>query len=142
MKGEIKITNFEYCKQIARVAHFGQFRKFTTPEEPYIHHPLRVASKFTDEKLKCIAVLHDVLEDSNFTADMLSVLGVDSEITKVVEILTHIKPVLYTDYIKTIKANPDAVQVKIQDITDNMRTAPASMVEKRYLPALEYLRGE
>jgi hypothetical protein len=32
MKGEIKITNFEYCKQIARVAHFGQFRKFTTVE--------------------------------------------------------------------------------------------------------------
>lgn len=139
MKGSQTIPEYSYCLKIAQVAHYGQFRKFSTPDEEYIHHPIRVSMDFGDEKMRCIAILHDVLEDSNFTAEMLLTLGVPDEVVSVVQVLTRKDGEPYTEYLNRVMENRDAIRIKIADIEDNMLTAPESLIKKRYTPALEKL---
>ena len=72
---------FKRCLNIAIIAHKGQTRK---DKRPYITHPIRVSCQFTDEKLKCIAILHDVLEDCGEEC----ITDIPDEIIDVVKLLT------------------------------------------------------
>ena len=105
--------------QIATDAHMGQVDK---GGNPYIGHPLAVADKVEGMVLKTVAVLHDVLEDSSFTADDLLAEGFPREVVEAVIVLTHNKtdPMSYEDYIRRVRKNPIACAVKIADITHNL----------------------
>lgn len=147
----IQTYNYEYCKKIAEVAHFHQVRKKSN--EPYIVHPEFVANQMEIaysnpvdpfissriQKLKCIAILHDVLEDSGFTDGMLRRIGVANDVIYVLGYLTHYDNVSYSDYIEQVIKNKYAVMVKIWDIRHNMLTCSPSAREERYLPALRRL---
>lgn len=136
MKGSGVIYDYNYCELIAKVAHFGQHRKFGDESE-YIVHPIAVASKFNDPRMKCIAVMHDVIEDSNFTTDMLHRLGIPGDVIQIVDILSRRDGEKYFDYIDRVLENRLAMEVKVEDVKHNMKTAPRSMVEKRYKPTLD-----
>jgi len=56
---------YKEASKIAYRAHYGQFRRGGTI--PYIIHPLRVANSFKDDIKKTIAILHDVVEDTELT---------------------------------------------------------------------------
>ncbi len=125
------------CYSIAKKAHEGQTRKVSG--KPYIIHPLSVANSFkSDSELRCIAVLHDVLEDSSFTAKDLIKMGVPIQIVEVVKVLTHSDNETYDDYIARVAKNPKARQVKIADILDNMKDCEPSKKAK-YAKALSVL---
>jgi (p)ppGpp synthase/HD superfamily hydrolase len=125
------------CESIARIAHAGQFR--WDEVTPYITHPARVvaACKYVDEK--CVAWLHDVLEDTDVELADLAAAGVPPDVMDAVQALTKVKGEAYEDYLKRVKANGLATRVKIQDILDNLGDTPSSKQVKKYAGALKFL---
>lgn len=102
---------------LAYEAHHGQTDKAGVP---YIFHPARVASGFTDEAAACTAWLHDVIEDTDYTIDDIRLAGFGSAICDALQLLTHNSRVTYMDYVKALAKNPIARAVKLADLRDNM----------------------
>lgn len=102
--------------KLAYDAHKGQTDKSGLP---YVFHPFYLACKMDDEYSICVALLHDVIEDSIYTFNDLYNLGFPNEIIDAVRVLTHKKDVSYIDYINEIKKNPLASKVKIEDLKHN-----------------------
>lgn len=128
---------------IATKAHEGQKDKAGMP---YINHPLHVASMMESEDEKAVALLHDVIEDTYYTKDMLLIEGIPMHIVDAVEALTHAGDTDYFEYLKTVKKNPLALSVKIQDLIHNSDLSriehPSPKDFKRlekYKKALEFL---
>ena len=104
--------------QIATNAHNGQFDR---GGNPYILHPLKVMHylKSTDEELQCIALLHDVIEDTSVTyCDLLSE-GMSIRVIEAVRALTKQPGFNYADYKQQVFANKDAMLVKMADLRHN-----------------------
>ena len=106
----------ETALKLAVEAHYGQRDK---GGRPYIFHPLRVAAGCSG-KAKVAALLHDTVEDTSVTFEQLAELGIDREILAAVKLLTHDKRVPYLDYVRKIRENPIAREVKLSDLRDNM----------------------
>lgn len=102
----------------ATVGHDGQFDK---GGKPYILHPLKVMHylKTDDEELMCIALGHDLMEDSGWTAKALLEEGFSERVVAGIVALTKVKGESYEDYKTRVKANPDAVLVKMADLRHN-----------------------
>lgn len=126
------------CYAIAEKAHQGQFRRDGTT--PYITHPKAVADKFNNAVTMCVAVLHDVLEDTSYTIDQLRQEGLDQRVVDAVVLLTK-NGGSYLDYIKAIACDPTARAVKIEDIKHNLQTSTGSQKDK-YELALHILTGK
>lgn len=109
--------NIEIALQIALDAHQGQVDKANLP---YILHPLRLMNKFKQTDLQIIALLHDVVEDSDFTIENLRQSGFSELILEVIECLTKRENENYDGFIERIRKNAFATQVKIADIKDNL----------------------
>ena len=88
---------------------------------PYILHCIHVMHnvKKNDDELKCIAVLHDVIEDTDVTADDLRALGMSDRVIDGVLAMTHEDGESYEDYIKKLSSNIDSVIVKKEDLRHN-----------------------
>lgn len=86
---------------------------------PYVFHPFHLAEQMTDEISTVCALLHDVVEDTDYTLEDLSKMGYPSEVIDVLKLLTHDPEVPYFDYVKAISANPIAKQVKLADLAHN-----------------------
>ena len=72
---------FAIAMDIAKDAHKGQTRK--NSNEPYINHPIRVAEGFKDvTEFYLTALLHDVVEDSHWTLDMLRERGIPERVVE------------------------------------------------------------
>ena len=106
----------ETALKLAVEAHYGQRDK---GGRPYIFHPLRVAAGCSG-KAKVAALLHDTVEDTSVTFEQLAELGIDGEILAAVRLLTHDKRVPYLDYVRKIRENPIAREVKLSDLRYNM----------------------
>lgn len=103
---------------IATNAHAGQFDKGGAP---YILHPLRVMSflKTTDEELQCIAVGHDVIEDTAVTYKDLRDAGISERVITGIAALTKVPGETLDEYKTRVFANPDAMAVKLCDLRHN-----------------------
>lgn len=101
--------------KLAYNAHHGQTDKSGMP---YIFHPYHLAEQMTDEISACVALLHDVVEDTPITMDILE-KEFPPQVTAAVRLLTHDKDTDYFDYIKAIKNNPVAKAVKLADLEHN-----------------------
>lgn len=87
---------------------------------PYILHPLRVMMSFIDEEFRVIALLHDVIEDSNYSLDYLEDNRISNECIRIIDILTRKKYQSYEEYIIKISEDRKASLVKMIDLQDNM----------------------
>ena len=104
---------------IASVAHVGQLDK---GGKPYILHPLFIMNQLLyDTELAIIAVLHDVLEDTDYTMQDLIAKGFSQRVLNALALLTHEDGVSYDEYIEGICTNLDAINVKRKDIDHNTR---------------------
>lgn len=101
----------------ATSAHNGQMDKSGMP---YILHPLRVMATFKDPYLMTIAVLHDVVEDTQCDLKILKRIGFPKRVLDGVEAMTYKKDETRDQYYARVKRNHDAREVKIHDIFDNM----------------------
>ena len=100
---------------LAYTAHHGQFDKGGVP---YIFHPIHLAEEMDDEISTCVALLHDTVEDTAVTLEELAE-SFPREIVAAVDLLTHRDGVEYFDYIRSIRADPVAVKVKLADLRHN-----------------------
>lgn len=120
-------------------AHKGQIRRDSNV--PYIVHPIRVSNCFNDMTRKTIAILHDVVEDTNVTLYDLS-KDFPSIIIEAVDALSRREDEQHFDYIRRVSKNELAVEIKIVDIVDNLSDTisvpPSSMID-RYNKSLEIL---
>ena len=106
----------EKALEIATKAHEGQYDKSGVP---YIEHPKHVAEGVHGDIAKATAYLHDVIEDTDVTAEDLRRDGIPEEVVEAVIMLTHDEHENYYDYIRRVKTNPIAKEVKIEDLKHN-----------------------
>lgn len=128
----------ELAKWIAETAHAGQTRH--DGSTPYMVHVQAVADAVED-RLKPIAYLHDVVEDTNISLDELKELGFDSYILDAVDLLTHCKNVPNIVYWKGIASNADATMVKLADIAHNLSSQPSEHAKLKYAKALAFFKS-
>ena len=141
------MSTLERAIEIATEAHQGQLDK---AGKDYIGHPLRVMAmgRTLDEKI--VGVLHDVIEDSDWTFGMLQNEGFSPEVIEALRCVTKTSEnENYDDFMDRIRKNPLATAVKLNDLTDNMdiRRLPYLCDKdvkrlKRYLKAYKRLTGE
>lgn len=103
---------------ISTTAHEGQYDK---GGQPYILHPLKVMYylKSEDEELQCIALGHDLFEDTNIDRNYLEKDGFSERVISGIECLTKRKNESMAEYKKRVFANPDAIRVKMADLRHN-----------------------
>ena len=141
------MSTLERAIEIATQAHEGQVDK---AGNAYIGHPLRVMAMGKNEQEKIAGVLHDIVEDTPWTFEMLEAEGFAPEIIAALKCVTKISENEdYDNFIERVKKNPLAVAVKINDLTDNMdiRRLPYLSDKdvkrlKKYLKAYKKLVGE
>ena len=86
---------------------------------PYVFHPFHLAEQMTDENTTIVALLHDVIEDTDYTIDDLRKMGFDEKVINAISLMTHDPAVAYMEYVAQIKTNPIAKAVKLADLKHN-----------------------
>jgi len=130
MRG-VNMNLIEKALSVALKAHEGQKDKMG---KTYILHPLRVMAKMESEEEICIALLHDVIEDSDVTADYLLEQGFPTKIVETIQCLSKKGSESYENFINRIMKNPKAVKVKCADIEDNLDLTRLDSFSEKDLP--------
>ena len=100
---------------IAYNAHHGQVDKSGVP---YIFHPIHVAEQMETEEECIVALLHDTVEDTNITFEVLE-KEFSTTVIEALKLLTHDESIDYFDYVRKLKNNPIAKKVKLADLYHN-----------------------
>ena len=103
---------------------------------PYVYHPFHLAEQMDDEYSTCVALLHDVVEDTDTTLDDLAKIF-PKEVTDAIALMTHDDSVPYLEYVKTIKSNPIASKVKLADLKHNSDLTRLDTVDDKALERVE-----
>jgi (p)ppGpp synthase/HD superfamily hydrolase len=103
---------------IATQAHEGQVDK---GGNPYILHPLAVMSHVDTWEEKMVAVMHDVLEDTDVTLEELKEQGFSQEVLDALVSVTRQEGETYAAFIDRIAKNKLATEVKLADLKENMK---------------------
>ena len=118
----VGLTYTPLTKKALRIcfdAHGGQTDKSGLP---YVIHPLHLAEQMETEYEVCAALLHDVVEDSPYTLDVLRQEGFPDEVVEAVRLLTHDPQTDYLTYVARLRDNPIARRVKLADLAHNSDT--------------------
>lgn len=107
---------------------------------PYVYHPYEVAQGVEGEYEICVALLHDVAEDTDISVDDIATMGFPREVTDALRLLCHDKSVPYLDYVRAIKGNEIARKVKISDLHHNSDLSRLTMVDEEALARVEKYR--
>ena len=124
---------------IATKAHEGQKDKAGSP---YILHTIRVSNRCLTDEEKIVALLHDVIEDTNVSASDLLASGFPRNIVEAVLSVTRNEGEIYEDFVIRSKQNPIGRQVKLHDLEDNMDiTRFNQLTEKDLVRLNKYLKA-
>ena len=104
---------------------------------PYVFHPFHLAEQMTDETTTVVALLHDVVEDTELTFDDLEKQGFGEEIISALKLLTHNDDTPYMDYVAKIKNNKIATAVKLADLKHNSDLTRLDIVDEKALKRKE-----
>lgn len=129
-----KIATIEDAISVAARAHKGQKDKAGAP---YLLHPLRMMLRMDSETAMMAAVLHDVVEDTEWTLKRLREAGFPEEVVEAVDCLTHREGESYEEFVGRVRENPIARQVKVADLEDNMNIRRIGQLGARDLERLE-----
>ena len=124
---------------MATRAHDGQIDK---AGKPYILHPLRVMMKVKSMDMKIVAVLHDIIEDTNLTIYDLVFEGFSNQIIDAIECLTKKENEDYMDFIERCRVDYIARIVKLADLDDNSDLSRIDIpTEKDYARSRKYKKA-
>ena len=139
------ITQYLKALDLASWKHRDQRDK---AGKPYFGHIARVSNACKTSPAKVVALLHDVIEDTDVTLEKMEELGFSEYIIKAVLCLTHEEGESYENFIKRAAKNPIAREVKIADLEDNMDVRRLNEVTiedfermDKYLSAWKYLKS-
>lgn len=125
--------------QISFEAHKNQVDKSGMP---YVYHPFHLAEQMDDEYSVCVALLHDVAEDTDLTVADLSRMGFPKAVTDALTLMTHDDRTPYMDYVERLSHNPIAAKVKLADLAHNSDLTRLDVVrEKDRERVLKYHRA-
>ena len=111
------MASLQRALEITVEAHKNQKQKDGTP---YALHPIRLSLSLDTEEQKIVALLHDVVEDTEWTFEDLEREGFSGTIMAALRLLTHNDGSAYDEYVARLASNPLAKAVKMADLTDNM----------------------
>ena len=98
---------------------------------PYIFHPIHLAEQMTDEDTTVVALLHDVVEDTDYTLEDLASMGFHHRVLEALKLMTHEKAVPYMEYVEQIKGNPIAKAVKLADLAHNSDLTRLNTIDEK-----------
>ena len=128
------MATLEDAVSIAALAHRSQKDKAGAP---YLLHPLRMMLRMKSEAAMMAAVLHDVVEDTDWTLEQLRERGFPDEVLEAIECLTHRDGESYEEFIGRVEKNQIAREVKIADLEDNMNIQRIDRIGSKDLARLE-----
>ena len=115
---------------------------------PYVFHPFHVAEQMTDEVTTIVALLHDVVEDTDYKLDDIAAMGFGQDVVDALALMTHDKSVEYLDYVARLKSNRIAREVKLADLKHNSDVSRLPRVSRtdlerlgKYKKAIALLEG-
>lgn len=109
---------------------------------PYVFHPFHLAEQMKTEETTIVALLHDLVEDTDYTIDDLKKMGFDKTITDAIALMTHVENIDYIDYVRMIKENPIAKTVKLADLNHNSDLTRLDSIDVKALNRREkYLKA-
>ena len=113
---------------------------------PYVFHPFHLAEQMQDEDTTVVALLHDIVEDTEYTIEDIAAMGFHARVVAAIALMTHAEDVPYMDYVAKIKDNPIAKAVKLADLTHNSDMTRLDVVDEKakariekYAKALRFL---
>ena len=127
----------ELTKKAMKIAFEAHKEQVDKTGVPYIYHPVHLAEQMNDEASICVALMHDVVEDTDTTFEDLEKEGFTKEIIDALKLLTHDDAVPYLEYVKAIKQNPIATKVKLADLNHNSNLSRLDMVDEKAMERLE-----
>lgn len=140
------MSTLEKAISLAAEAHNGQKDKNGAP---YILHPLRVMARVQSDTEKIAAVLHDTIEDTDYTIEKLREKGYSEQVLEAIDCLTKRDGEDYDEYLTRSMSNLIARKVKIADLEDNMDIRRFDVLKEedlkrlnKYLRAWKYLTKE
>ena len=104
---------------------------------PYVFHPFHLAEQMEDENTTIVALLHDVVEDTDIGFDELYKIGFSQTVIEALKLLTHDNNEPYEDYINMIKKNEIAKAVKLADLRHNSDLTRLDNVDEKALKRAE-----
>ena len=107
---------------------------------PYVFHPFHLAEQMTDEATTIAALLHDVVEDTDYTIADLERMGFSADVLEALELLTHQDDTPYMEYVAKIKDNSIAKAVKLADLEHNSDLSRLEAVDEKALRRREKYR--
>ncbi|MCC6795250.1 MAG: HD domain-containing protein [Candidatus Hydrogenedentes bacterium] len=110
------MSTLERAIAIAAEAHAGQKDK---AEAPYILHPLRVMLRLLSNDERIVGVLHDLLEDSDWTKKDLVREGFSEEVLAGIDAVTRRDDETYEEFVERAGQNEIGRRVKLADLEDN-----------------------
>ncbi len=135
-------------KKALRVAFEAHKDQMDKSGLPYVFHPFHLAEQMKDEQTTAAALLHDVVEDSEYTFADLEKMGFEQPVLDALALLTHQPEVDYFDYVRKIRTNPIAAAVKKADLKHNSDLSRLDEVTEKdlervqkYRKALQILEG-
>ena len=120
----------EKSLQIALSAYTGKKDK---AGKTYLLHPLRMMAKMESEEEMATALLHDVIEDSDYTREQLLAEGIPNPVADAVQTLTKERGENYAQFIDRVLKNKLAVKVKKADIEDNINILRLNSIDQNDL---------
>lgn len=100
---------------------------------PYVFHPFHLAEQMQDENTTIVALLHDVVEDTDYTLDDLRATGFDDEVIGALSYMTHDPAVSYMDHVAKIREHAIARKVKLADLRHNSDITRLDHVDQKAL---------
>jgi (p)ppGpp synthase/HD superfamily hydrolase len=128
------MANLARAIEIAASAHIAQTRR---DGSPYVLHPLRLMFTVSGELEMTAAVMHDVVEDTDWTLEMLRAEGFPEELLTALDLLTHKDSDSYDAYVRKLAEHPIARTVKLADLEDNMNLLQCPTISERDLKRTE-----
>jgi (p)ppGpp synthase/HD superfamily hydrolase len=115
-------------------AHKDQYDKGGVP---YVLHAVHLAEQLENEAAVCVALLHDVVEDTEYNADDIRNMGFPAEVVDAVSCITRPEGMPYMDYIRVVSTNALATQVKLLDLEHNMDETRLDVVDEKSRKRIE-----
>lgn len=140
------MINTKLTKKAMNIAYNAHMNQFDKGKVPYIYHPIHLAEQMNTETECIVALLHDVIEDTNIKIEDIK-KEFPKEAIDALELLTYDKKISYMEYIEKINKNSIAKKVKIADIIHNSDETRLDKItikdierKNKYKKALELLK--
>ena len=104
---------------------------------PYVYHPFHLAEQMDDEYSTCVALLHDVAEDTDITVEDIKEMGFPAQVTDALALMTHDDSTEYLDYVRALAVDPIARKVKKADLLHNSDLSRLDTVDEKALERIK-----